>query len=417
MQSEQLNSIGMVQKAVVYRAHWEDPLTRFFEQLFGPLEWNTLAIQDHYQCVWYSYFHPYPIWVSNTTIPTHHPWQTLLQSHHLTHPLTMTFHHQVPDFVTVINNYSTDPYCGGLEVVSGNLKCSIPTLLNFPYQSVSPLSSSETSEDTDDGIANCTPMTVPPELVNTIENWMGKASKAVVKLAAEQPHWYQQRLQLQPVDTRWWHHVITQQQQLIELLRKGLSSGVVACEELAPLVPFEVLPTTISLTIPSSIPIVAIPEPVLLQHHRELIKLVDIINDPRATTLLVAGILDSGQVLSDNSGKVYPAIPIFEGGRILRVQGDSPVLLNGQVPEWPDSTDGNVAAFPLILDSYTSDLSCYTTAQLTSLLRYINGLQDSDGSGDRKYILLQNRIVHTLARRRQQHQTGMSPSPSSSSLS
>lgn len=395
---------------VVYRAHWEDPLTRFFEQLFGPLEWNIIAIQDHYQCVWYSYFHPYPLWVSDSVVPIHHPWQTLVESHQLTYPITLSFRHHRPNFSNAITSYSSDPYSGGVQVVCDNLDCDTSTLLNFPYQAVTVAARSEASEEP----------SIPVELMTTIQNWMGKAGRAVVKLAAIDQQWYQQRLQLQPVDTRWWHLLVQQQEQLIQILRKGLSTGTIPCADLQGLVPFEVLPTTITLTTPSSIAVVHVPEPVMLQHHQELTKLIKIINDPRATTLLLAGILDSAQVLCDSTSKEYPPIPTFEGDRILRVQGDSPVLLDEafQQSQATGTDQGTPSTtFPLILDSYTSDLSPYTSSQLTSLLKYINGLQDSDGSGDRKYILLQNRIVHTLAYRRNQSQHTISQGRTSQDLS
>lgn len=393
-----------VLSATVYRAHWEDPLTRLFEQLFGPLEWNTLAIQDHHQCVWYSYFHPYPIWVSNSTIPVNHSWQTQLQAHQLSKPVTLTFHHQPPDFVNAITQYSKDCYSGGVKVVSDNLDCTITQLLNFSYQPVFNETTGQVPRQASLGAEHS--LEVPPELVSVIHRWMAKASKSVVQLSAQDPHWYQQRLQWQPVDGRWWHQVIHQHQQLIELLRVAVSSGTIACDEIQQLLPFKVPATTITLTTPASTPIIHIPEHLLTQHHHELIKLTEIVNDPRATTLLLSGVLDSGQLLADHSGKIYPVIPTFEGGRMLRVQGDSPIIINygkyhaNNVSNSVPPQD-QLSQFPMILDSDTEDLSPYSTEQLNSLLRYINGLQDSDGSGNRKYVLLQNRIVHNLACRRQ----------------
>jgi hypothetical protein len=312
----------------------------------------------------------------------------------LSHPVTLTFHHHPPDFFTAIEQYSDDQYSGGLQVVSDNIGCTVKELLNLQYHL---LPVNDINQ----------PQEVPPELVDTIQRWMGKASKATVELAACKPHWYQQRLQLQPVDARWWHTIVHQQQQLIEILQQGISSGTIPCREIQKILPFDVPHTSVTFTTPSSIPIVHVPEPVLLQHHQQLIKIVDIVNDSRATTLLLSGILDSGQVLADSSGKSYPVIPIFEGGRMIRIQGDSPIVINRSDHGVSDSgLDSETSLgeaglhFPLILDSYTTDLSTYSTEQLNSLLRYINGLQDIDGSGDQKYVLLQNRIVHTLARRR-----------------
>ena len=250
----------------LYRAHWEDPLTRFFEQLFGPLEWNTIAIQDCHQCVWYSYFHPYPIWISNSTTPISHPWLTLIEKHQLSHAVTLTFNHQPVDFVQAIVQYGQDQYSGGLQVVSNNLGCTVDVLINFPYRSIDKQDSVTSSE-------------VPVELVDIISRWMSKASKALVTLAALDQHWYQQRLQLQPVDGRWWHQLVQRQQQLIKLLRDGISTGTISCAEMQAVLPFDVPSTSITFTTPFSIPVVHVLEPVLLQHYQELSKLVDIIND------------------------------------------------------------------------------------------------------------------------------------------
>lgn len=384
--------------SMVYRAHWEDPLTRFFEQLFGPLEWNVLAVQDHYQCIWYSYFHPYPIFISNSTELVNHHWQNLVQRYQLPQSLTLTFHHHKPSFSNAITSYSEDRNSGGLSVVSKHLSCSIDTLTNFPYQTLTELPESSLP---------------PQELITTLQQWMCKASKALIMLAATNPQWYQQRLLFQPVEVNWWHRVIQNQQRLINLLRDGLTTGTIPCEHLKSVVPFDVPPTTVTFTTPTSPTIVSVSEALLGHHHQQLSKVIELVKDPNATTLLMSEVLESWQILCDSNKTTmnYPPIPSFEGHRILRIQGDSPVILHqinentedGRILEWPSSTSYPRIEYPLILDSYTSDLTDYTNEQLIFLLRYINGLQDSDGSGDNKYVLLQNRIIHTLGERRHRH--------------
>jgi hypothetical protein len=386
----------------VYRAHWEDPLTRFFEQLFGALAWNIIALSDGQQTVWYSYFHPYPMIITNDNDdPLSHGWQTSIQFARVPQTQVLILEHQKVDMYEVLENYNTPAESTGLQFISLNLQCSIQALIDLPYQTFvhPPYPASNM-------IALDSPL--PPIMVSNISKYYRKGAAALVKLAVEQPSWYQKCLAFQPVDSKWWYHLTEQHHQLLTVLEQGLQTGIIAAESLIPLIsniplaqPAHDLPLTLNITQPQSLAVVTVPEKYVTAHYKELTNLISQINDPQAVHLPISGLLNTAQQVFDHlqknlhrMTKEYPMLSTFVGHRLLRIQGDSLIHLQG--PYILSSL--NSGTYPLVLDGYTTNLEDYTKEQLQSILHYVNGLQDSDGNGSGKYTILQNRIIWTLAK-------------------